>query len=78
MACEGAGTAEVSGVGAGRGLHGDGDDVVDDERDRGDLGDAGPEVLPRDDVGAAGLGVDHHDLAVREGHEEEDDEDRER
>ena len=38
------------GVGAGGGLHRDGDDIVDDQRDRSDLGDAHAEVLPRYDV----------------------------
>ena len=61
----------MSGVGAGRGLHRDGDDVVDDEGDGGDLGDARTEVLAGDDVGAAGLRVDHDDLAVRERDEEQ-------
>ena len=58
-------------VGSGRGLDRDGDDVVDDQRDRRDLRDARAEVLAGDDVGAARLGVGHHDLSIREGDEEQ-------
>ena len=45
-------------------LDGHGDDVVDHQGDRADLGHDRPEVLAGDDVGPAGVGVDHHDRAV--------------
>ena len=70
-----AGKAEVSRVGPGRHLHGDGDDVVDDQGDGGDLGHLDPEVLPGHDIRAAGAGVDHDDLSVGEGDEEQHDDD---
>ena len=56
---------------AGSRLHGHGDDVVDQQRDRGDLRDLRAEVLARDDIRAAGLRVDHDDLAVQRGHDEQ-------
>ena len=62
-------------VRTGRRLDGDREDVVDDERHSGDLGDPGAEVVPAHDVGTAGLRVHHDDLAVRERHEDEDDQD---
>src|SRR5215467_3256027 len=55
--------------GACGGLDGDSDDVVDEQRHRGDLGDLGPEVLPGHDVGTAGPDVDHHHFAVGQHHE---------
>ena len=53
-------------------------DVVDEQGDRADLGDARPEVLPRDHVGTAGPDVDHHDLAVGQHHEHHDEQDHQR
>ncbi len=49
--------------------------VVDEQRHRRDLGHVGAEVLPGHHVGAARLGVDLHDLEVREGDEEQDEDD---
>ena len=65
------------GVRPGGCLHGDGHDVVDDQGDGGHLGHLHAEVLPGHDVRAAGSRVDHHDLAVREGDEEQHDDDGE-
>ncbi len=63
-------------VGARGALHGDRDDVVDEQGDRRDLRDARPEVLARDDVRAARAGVDGDDVAVGEREQEEDQQDR--
>ena len=46
------------------GLHRDRDHVVDQQRDRGDLGHPRPEVLPRHHVRSARPGVHRHHLAV--------------
>ena len=59
-------------------LHRHRHDVVDDQGNRGDLGDSWPEVLTRDDVGTSGLGVGHHDLSVRERDKEQHRDDRKR
>ena len=56
-------------------LHRDRHDVVDQQRDRGDLGHLVAEVLPAHDVRAAGPGVDHHHLAVGQRHQHQDDQD---
>ena len=45
------------------------DHVVDEQRDRGDLGHPGPEVVPGDHVRSAGPGVDRDDLAVGQHHQ---------
>ena len=58
--------------GAGRGLHGDGHGVVDQEGDRGDLRDLGSEVVTSDDVRAADARVEADDVEVRQGDEEQD------
>ena len=50
-------------------------DVVDQQCRGRHLRHLGPEVLPRHDVGAAGLRVNHHDLPVRRGHQGEDQQD---
>ena len=48
------GTAEYMRRHAGRHRHGDGEDVVGEQRHAGDLGRQQPEVVLGDDVGAAG------------------------
>ena len=58
-------------------LHGDGHDVVDDQGDGGHLSHLHAEVVPGHDVRTAGSRVDHHDLSVGEGDEEQHDDDRE-
>ncbi len=63
------------GRGSGGDLHGHGDHVVDQQRDRRDLSDLGPEVFPRDHVGAAGPGVDLHDFAVGKHDQDHDEQD---
>jgi hypothetical protein len=66
------------GVGPRRRLHGHGDDVVDHQRDGSDLGDHRAEILPRDDVRTARLGVEHDNLPVGQGHQHQDDENDQR
>nr|WP_297612018.1 hypothetical protein [Nocardia sp.] len=51
----------------------DGDHVVDQQRHRRDLGDPRAEVLPGDHIRPAGFGVDLHDLAVGQRHQQQDD-----
>ncbi len=56
-------------------LHGNGDHIVDQQRYRGNLGDARAEVLPGHHIRAARPGVDRHHLAVEQhdkGDSEED------
>jgi hypothetical protein len=50
-------------------LNRDGDDVIDQQRRGRDLRHPWPEIFPRHDVGTAGAGVGHHDLAIRRGHQ---------
>jgi len=61
------------GVGPGGGLHSHGDDVVDHQRDGSHLGDHRAEVLPRHDVRAPSLRVEHDNLPVTQGHQHQDD-----
>ena len=58
-----------------RRLDRDRDHVVDQQRDRGDLGHPWAEVLPRHHVRAAGPGVDGHDLAVEQHHQRDPEQD---
>ena len=62
-------------VGPCRHLHGDCHDVVDDQRDGGNLCHLHAEILPGHDVRPAGTRVDHDNLSVREGDEQEHDDD---
>jgi hypothetical protein len=64
--------------GAGRHGHGDGEDVVGQERHAGDLGGQQPEVVPRDDVGATRARVRLDRLTVREDQERQHDEQADR
>ena len=63
------------GHGARRALDRHGDHVVDQQRCRCDLGYAGAEVLPGHDVGAPGPGVGHHNLPIRRGDQQQNQQD---
>ena len=56
--------------------HGDGEDVVGEQRDAGDLRGQHAEVVAGHDVGAAGARVRLDRLAVREHQDHEQDDDR--